>query len=233
MDYIGDELELFKNASNWKRYFSTKLKPYVKGSVLDVGAGMGTNYTYLVNPGVNLWHFLEPDPKLCSRISENIKPIEGVSTRVTNGTTADLTDEKYDTIIYIDVLEHIEAPMVELTQAAKLLKSTGHLIILVPAYNVLYSDFDKAIGHFKRYNKRTLKADVPPAFKIEKLFYLDSFGVMASIANKLFLKQQYPTLKQVELWDKKIVPLSRILDPLLLNSAGKSLIGIFKHADNE
>ena len=104
----------------------------------------------------------------------------------------------------------------------------GNLIILVPAHNYLFSPFDKAIGHFRRYNKKMLKKAAPKNLVQKKLIYLDSFGLFASLANKLLLKQSYPTLKQIKFWDNYIVPISRVMDKILFYSVGKTVVGIWQ-----
>lgn len=55
------------------------------------------------------------------------------------------------------MLEHIEADAAEMNKAAALLNPGGHIIVLSPAFQFLYNPFDKAIGHYRRYNKRMLK----------------------------------------------------------------------------
>ena len=72
-----------------------------------------------------------------------------------------------------------------------------------------------------------LRKAVPQDLKQQKLDYLDGVGLMASVANKMFLKQSYPTQKQVLFWDSKLVPLSRFTDVISFNMIGKSLIGIW------
>ena len=59
-------------------------------------------------------------------------------------------DKKYDTILYIDVLEHIEDDYAEIKHAMGLLTSGGRIIIVSPAHNWLYNPCDKAVGHFRR-----------------------------------------------------------------------------------
>ena len=99
---------------------------------------------------------------------------------------------------------------------------------MVPAHNYLFSPFDKAIGHFRRYNKKTLKAAVPFSLKQIDLKYLDSLGLLASLANKWFLKQDYPELKQIKFWDNFIIPISKISDFILFYTIGKTVIGIWQ-----
>ena len=116
----------------------------------------------------------------------------------------------------------------EIERASALLNKGGKLIILVPAHQYLYSPFDKAIGHFRRYNKKRLQEVIPVGVRKNKIFYLDCLGLFASLMNKWFLKKDYPTLKQVKFWDRMIVPISKLLDPLIGFSTGKSLIGIWQ-----
>lgn len=232
-NYIGSELELFSNATNWKRYYSKLLRKYIFGNVLEVGAGIGETTKYLFNSRCNRWHCLEPDLEFCEiikkKIGDNILPSSCV---VNNGKMRDLKKEdgKYNSILYIDVLEHIEEDLLELTNAEKYLADDGRIVILCPAHNFLYSAFDKKIGHFRRYNTMLVKKSVPKELMIEKCFYLDSIGMLLSYANKMLLNQDMPTSKQINFWDKTIVPLSKVLDPLLCYRFGKSIVTILQRA---
>jgi hypothetical protein len=71
--------------------------------------------------------------------------------------------------------------------------------------------------------------EVAGKLKKEKLFYLDSIGFFASLANKLFLKKEMPSLGNILFWDRYLVSLSKFFDVLFLNQFGKSLIGVFKN----
>ena len=133
----------------------------------------------------------------------------------------------FDCILYIDTLEHIEHDKEELISAAKLLKRNGKLIILSPAYNWLYSEFDKSIGHFKRYDKKQLLMIKPASLGVDFIFYLDSFGVLASLGNKLILKKNLPNSNQIRFWDTFLVPISIISDSIFRFKFGKSVVAIF------
>jgi SAM-dependent methyltransferase len=227
--YIGDELSLFKEATNWKNYWYHSIKNYISGDVLEVGAGMGINTNLFLQEGNHVKSILavEPDIELSNQILENVKP-HNSKVEVHTGFLTDLrATQKFDTIVYIDVIEHIEKDGEELSRAMSHLNEGGHLIILVPAYNYLFSPFDEAVGHFRRYDKKMLKNSIPDDLNEVKLFYLDSLGACASAVNKFFLKQSYPTVSQILKWDKLIVPTSKIVDKVVFNSVGKSLIGIW------
>lgn len=229
-NYIGNELELFSHAHNWKSYYRKKLTPFIKGDVLEAGAGIGETTLHLYNETVTSWTCLEPDARLAAQISDKInKKALPDACRLKIGTTDDYTlSPQFDSIIYIDVIEHIEDDHQELKRATALLRPGGYLVILVPAHQWLFSPFDQAIGHFRRYNKQRLLSAVPAELSLEKITYLDCFGLLASLMNKFFLKKSYPTIAQVRFWDRYIVPVSRFADPLLFNCTGKSLIGAWK-----
>lgn len=228
--YIGNELTIFKDAVNWKQYWYDSISKFISGDILEVGAGIGTNTNLILKNDSDISSIMsiEPDEKLADQILNNL---EGDTSKVTvlNQYLKDLpNDKKFDTIIYIDVIEHIKDDSKEINKAQLHLKEGGRLIILVPAYNFLFSPFDDAVGHYRRYNKKLLINAIPDDLNMLKLFYLDSLGLCASLLNKFFLKQSYPTRGQILKYDKLIVPISKITDKLILNSFGKSLVGIWK-----
>jgi len=228
--YIGNELELFGHAHNWKRYYREKLIPFITGDVLEAGAGIGETTKHLFNASVTSWTCLEPDASLAAKINEKIERGElPEQCTLKIGTTNDYPPgPQFDSIIYIDVIEHIEDDSKELERAFNLLRPGGHLVILVPAHQWLFSPFDKAIGHYRRYSKKRLSAAVPAGLQLQKINYLDSLGLFASLTNKYFLKKSYPTIQQVKFWDRYIVPVSKITDPFLFFCSGKSLIGVWE-----
>ena len=226
--YAGDELVLFQHARHWKKYFSRQIRPYITGNVLEVGAGMGAT-TLLLNDGtVDNWLMLEPDKQMSSIVKKKIETKELPSNSRLQTGTIDQVSSGFDTIIYIDVLEHIETDAEEIKKAAALLTPGGHLIVLSPAFQSLYNPFDKAIGHHRRYNKKMFRALTPPGLQLLRSRYYDSVGYFAALINKLLLRRKYPTLRQVLFWDNWLVPVSKITDNIFFHSFGKSIIGTWK-----
>ena len=226
--YPGDELVLFQHAMHWKKYFSRQIKPYIKGNVLEAGAGIGST-TFLLNDGsANQWLMLEPDEKMSESLKKKIETKEfPANCRLQTGTIGQLSST-FDTIIYIDVMEHIEADAEEMKKAAALLNNGGHIVVLSPAFQFLYSPFDKAIGHCRRYNRKMLRDITPAGLQMSSIRYYDTVGYFAALLNKLFLRQKYPTRKQIRFWDNRMVPVSKITDKLFFHSFGKSIIAVWK-----
>lgn len=231
--YPGKELELFSVATRWKAYWAQAIAPYLSGRVLEVGAGIGANTRHLLSLAPrSIWTAIEPDDSLRSSLEKVAFPL-GSKVRVLGGTSARLDpSERFDTILYIDVLEHIENDSGELQTVARHLAPGGHLIVLAPAHSWLMSEFDRSIGHYRRYNRRTLRAAAPKTLKPVRFFYLDAVGVMASLANRLLLRSSYPTPAQIQIWDRLIVRTSQLIDPLLGYQLGKTVIGIWRQGSH-
>ena len=136
--YAGSELELFAAAKNWKSYWSAEIRPYLRGDILEVGAGIGSNTLVMDPGGAGRWVCLEPDPAMCEEIANTVQG--GTARRRYEfqcGTLATVT-ELFDTIVYIDVLEHIEADAAELELAASRLLPGGHVIAVAGASAVVF-----------------------------------------------------------------------------------------------
>ena len=230
--YIGEELEIFAHASNWKKYYGSIIKPYFGKRVLEVGAGLGATTQTLYDPKVTEWICLEPDETFHQTLEKKIVNQELPSAcKAKHCTLANLdANDTYDAIIYIDVAEHIENDKAEMQEASKHLNQGGKLIVLSPAHQWLFTPFDKAIGHFRRYSRASLSTIGPDACSEIKIIYLDSAGMLLSLANKLFLQQSMPTVKQILVWDRWVVPVSRILDRILFFNLGKSVVGIWERS---
>ncbi|XLQ11503.1 MAG: class I SAM-dependent methyltransferase [cyanobacterium endosymbiont of Epithemia adnata isolate EadnSB Bon19] len=232
--YAGSELEIAREAKNWKTYFCNLIEQYLGNEVLEVGAGMGGTTKVLCKNHHKHWVCLEPDIQLASTIQDFISQGELPNfCLVKNGTLIDLKNsDQFDSLIYIDVLEHIKDDKNEVYLATNYLKIGGYLIILCPAHQWLFTSFDLALGHYRRYDKETLLSIMPDNLDCQKLNYLDSVGILASLGNRFFLKSSNPTSKQIQFWDTLMVPLSTKIDPLIRYSLGKSILGIWKKINN-
>jgi SAM-dependent methyltransferase len=228
--YVGQELDLFAHARNWKSYWSFHICAYLTGDILEVGAGIGANTEILWNDRVSSWTCLEPDPALAERLRSRLKTRADLAAcKVVVGTIETIgSNQQFDGVLYIDVLEHIADDRAELARASQILRPGGRIVVLAPAHQWLYTPFDRAIGHVRRYAKPALAACTPSDCKLERLNYLDSVGMLASLGNRLLLHQADPSIKQILFWDRFLVPLSRFADPISFHAIGKSILGIWK-----
>ncbi len=224
MKYPGEELDNFDKATVWRKYIYFEIKKFISGKVLEVGAGIGSftnNYMSMIED-ITLSEVDKDNFEIIKNKFKNHK------IDITRKTTNEI-NTKFDTIMYLNVLEHIEKDKEEIKTAISRLNSKGHLIILVPAHNRLYSKFDEAVGHFKRYEINFFKNLSLENCKIKKVIYLDAMGYFLYYLNKIFFsKEIYPSKLKIFIWDKIFTPLTFILDKLLLNKFGKNILYIVK-----
>ncbi len=231
----GGELEIFALARNWKRYWSSVVRKWSRGDVAEVGAGLGANTALLQGPRVSSWLCVEPDSRLARDLARAVRqPGIGVPCEVVVGTLDRVSDRQFDTILYIDVLEHVVEDQAEVTRAISRLREGGAVVVLVPAHQRLFSPFDSAIGHHRRYDATSLRSLTPAGARLAHLAHLDSVGLLASTANALLLRQSMPARRQILFWDRVMVPCSRVLDPLLAHRVGKSILAVWeKRTDSD
>ena len=133
---------------------------------------------------------------------------------------------QFDTVFALNVIEHIEEDLVALQNIKKILRPGGNVIILVPAFNLLYNNFDHNLGHYRRYNRRSLKALLQEAeFKILDSSYFNVAGIMGWILSGKVLKRDVIPEGQMKLFDQ-LVPLFKFLDKLTMKSFGLSVVAV-------
>ena len=232
--YVGLELDVFALAIHWKAYVADMLSQYISGSVLEVGAGKGGFTVALQGSDFREWLCLEPDATLAQEIERRRKKdLFRPEISIVIGDTGTLQHTgMFDTILYLDVLEHIEDDRAELERANSQLRPNGRIIILAPAFNWLFSKFDAAIGHHRRYTKTALEKIRPPELETEAAFYMDAPAMTLSLANRTLLMQTTPTSRQILFWDRVLVPAARMFDPLVGRRFGRSVIVVLQRPVN-
>ena len=225
IDYDGWELGFFDLSKNFRKYQFDLIKEFISGNVAEIGPGNGIFLEYYLDRCDKLDLF-EPDKNLFSKLNYKFSNHEKI--KVINE-ELNITTNIYDVILYLDVLEHIENYEKEILKAHNALKEGGHLVINVPAFQFLYSDFDKDVGHFKRYSKKDITdLGLKNNLKITRLNYYDSIGFLLSFFSKMISSNYKKNFeKKIKIWNS-LIPASRILDKIFISSFGKSLLIVIK-----
>ena len=149
-NYDGWELIFFDKAQNFRDYQWSLFRRYIKKNILEVGPGncIFLKKYYRISKKI---HLMEPSSKIRKKLKKKTKNLNKVKL------LKDYGNAKYDTIIYLDVIEHIKDDKKEIFKAYKRLKKNGYLVISVPAFQYLYTDYDRKIGHHRRYDKSLFK----------------------------------------------------------------------------
>jgi len=183
MDWGANELKDFE-LSNYRKYQFDLIHKHVGKNILEIGSGdrSFTNQIVMNIPNIERIISIEPS-KTLFEIYENKYKLPDYVT-ITNDNLFDLTPDsygKFDTIILIHVLEHIENDREALRHLHSLLSPNGKILIEVPAFQFLFSIHDKLLGHYRRYNKNNLKAKIDSDLFITKdIWYNDAIGVIGS-----------------------------------------------------
>ena len=138
--------------------------------------------------------------------------------------------EAIDSVLYINVLEHIEDDRAELLNAYRALPAGGCLLLFVPALPQLYSEVDRSMGHFRRYYKKELIQRVKEAgFEVENARYFDLAGIIPWYVNFVLLKNTF-SAGSVALYDKVVVPSMRLFEKLITLPIGKNILLVARKA---
>ena len=223
MKYQGKELENFDLANFWRKYIYFQIKFFLKNKILEVGAGIGS-FTKNYEKSFNEITLIEPDKYNFKKLKQNIRN----KNIVILNTSIKKTKKKFNCIIYMNVLEHIRDHVKEINFAIKKLNKNGFLIILVPAHQKLFTKFDKAVGHYRRYSMSFFTKKFRNS-TLEKLIFLDFFGYFLYFFNNLFLKKEvYPSKFKILIWDKIFTPITIIIDFLIGYKFGKNILCVYK-----
>ena len=226
--YPGLELERFNKANLWIKYIIFKIMRFLKDDMLEVGAGLGS-FTKGYMKNFHSITLTDTDDNSFSLLKKNFLHDQNVN--IIKSSIKDI-EKKFDTIIYFNVLEHIEEDISEIKSALKKLNKGGHLIILVPAHQKMYSKLDKIVGHYKRYDIDFFKKNRFENSKIIKLHFLDFFGYLLYYLNKIFFKEEtYPSNLKIFIWDKIFTPFTIVIDYLTGYKFGKNILCIYQKDD--
>tara|TARA_Y200000002_G_scaffold372934_1_gene371355 strand:+ start:264 stop:950 length:687 start_codon:yes stop_codon:yes gene_type:complete len=222
MKYTGWELHNFDQANLYRSYQYSLIKNDIKGNILEVGPG---NCIYLKNylKVARNVILVEPTKKYFKILSKKQKKNKKITVKKN---FKKLKKNYFDTILYLDVIEHIKKDKTEIVNAYKLLKTNGNLIICVPAFQFLYSLYDKKIGHFRRYSKNDFKKLLHDCnIKNYKMRYFDFLGFCLIFLSNLFTKDNLNNFSiKIKFWNY-LIPLSVLIDSLLMKHFfGKSLL---------
>lgn len=231
LEYEGADLEAMEVAENYPKWIVEEFAPFLKGAVADVGAGCGNFSRYLLQAKIDSIHAFEPSSKMHSLLEkrfQNESRLESVNAYVTE--VADRYTERFDAVVYNNVMEHVENDIVELEAVYRMLKPGGCVLIYVPALQWLYSDFDRSLGHFRRYDKASgSELLLSTGFTVERIKYADVLGVLPWLVMMKFMGRKL-SKGNVGLYDRIGVPITRMLEKVVPIPIGKNLLFIGRKA---
>jgi len=221
--YPGKELEVMSFAVNYHRWIIDEFEPYLGETIAEVGAGIGSVSKLLLERRIKRLFAFEPSLNLYPLLAEELRQAEEAKA-VNDFFSPQYTQEGFDSVAYINVLEHIQDDRTELANALEALKPNGYLLLFVPALAWLYSDLDRQIGHFRRYAKKALSNLVQDVgFTLVKVRYFDLAGIVPWYVNFVLLRNSAGS-GSVSLYDKFVVPTMRLIESVAPPPIGKNVL---------
>jgi SAM-dependent methyltransferase len=230
--YSGRELESMSVASNYHRWILELFAPYLGRHLVEVGAGLGSfselilashdcETLSLVEPSVEMYQQLDARAK---RLPSNPR-IQTHNSSFSDAAPLIKTRQEPDSIIYVNVLEHIADDEGELNAIHQTLAKDGYVFLFVPALSWLYGAFDERVGHVRRYQKSELEEKLRLAgFQIVLSRYFDLAGVAPWWIKYRLLRSATMEAGGVRFYDRYVVPVSRRLESVMNPPLGKNVI---------
>lgn len=229
--YEGRDLEVMAFAENYHRWILQVFKPFLGTRVVEVGAGTGSFSELVLEHSLTSLSLVEPSAAMYEILSRRLnQPDAATRIKTYNTLFANVADQiklnqRPDSIIYVNVMEHIADDVAELRAIHRTLERDGRLFIFVPALPWLFGGFDKQIGHFRRYRRAELENKCLRAgFKILKSVYFDFAGIVPWGIKYRLLKSDRLDPRAVKLYDKYVVPAARAIESRIEPPIGKNVL---------
>lgn len=229
--YPGLELEAMQAAVHYCAWIAAEIDPYVQGRCLEVGAGRGTISRLLVRSALRSLWCLEPSinliPQLQTAVQASPKPVTVIDATLDEFAAA--ANERFESIVCINVLEHIVDDQKAMQQMNALLSPGGSLCIYVPALPGIFGAMDVSFGHHRRYTRARLQTLAQQVgLRIEKLRFLNCVGVIPWWLLGKVLRRSTFTRSQAVAYDRLVIPAVRYLEGLVSPPFGQNLLLIAK-----
>jgi 2-polyprenyl-3-methyl-5-hydroxy-6-metoxy-1,4-benzoquinol methylase len=228
-----EALKSMSVATDFNKWMYNAIKDYTQGEILEIGSGIGNISKLFIDNGSAITlsdidddyiQFLKKEFPLYLSDKEILSidlEKEGFETKYSH------LAGKYDSLILINVLEHLKDDSAAIQNCRFLLKKNGILIILVPAYSFLFSEIDKSLGHYRRYNRKQLVEIMKnEKFKIVRSFYFNAIGIFAWLYGKI-MKYKFPPESNMKTFNK-MIRVGKFLDKLVFQKTGLSAIAVAK-----
>ncbi len=204
-----------------------EIAPYIGQRVLEVGCGLGNLFPRLLDRelvyGIDI---SEESINELQRTFAHTPNVQACVCDICAPNVLHLSINAFDTIISLNVLEHIVDDNLAFANMRKLLAGSGHLIIIVPAHRWLYGTMDSSIGHFRRYDKEQMRVKLTQAgFEIITQQYLNFAGALGWLVSGKILRKKTPPANQLRLFNL-LVPFLQYVETKIESPVGVSLLSV-------
>ncbi|CAN5595398.1 hypothetical protein BH10ACT2_BH10ACT2_00430 [soil metagenome] len=215
-------LTSLEGAVNYRDWLLRLAQPFVAAPVLEIGAGRGTFTPFLAADGPVT--AVEPSERMAELLAAAVSEQPQV-TVVVGDLGAIAAEPEYGSAVMFNVLEHIEDDGETLRQIHERLQPGAHLVIWVPAFPLLYSEFDRKLGHHRRYRLRSLKSLVRESgFSVADARYANFLGWFSWLLFCRVLRANPVDGVLTRVFDRFFVPVIRRVERVVRPPFGQSIL---------
>ena len=225
----AETLEIMAAAPRYNIWQYRRIARFVGRRVCEIGAGIGNMSALLTHNRPELLLLTDPDPYYRNVLQQRFLGHPGLRVEALTLPDAGVADRfgvlGLDTVIALNVIEHIEEDVAAMRSMRDMLVPGGRAIVLVPALPSLYGSLDSELGHARRYGGRELRVHMEQAgMRIEQVSFFNLVGILGWFVNARIRKVPRIPLNQLRFFDA-LVPFLRLEDAVPL-PFGQSLIAV-------
>lgn len=217
-------LEDLSEAVNYRRWLISLALPFLGDNPIEIGSGTGDYAAEIAAAGVRVTAS-EADPGRLERLRSRFAGVPLVKVVELCAPIRETGD--YSAVFAFNVLEHIEDEGGALRSFAGLLRPGGRVVLFVPAFPFAMSEFDRRIGHVRRYRKRHLRRVLCEAgLEVEVLHHVNTLGLLAWFVGMRLMRMTPSAGPLVRVWDRVVIPVERWIETRAHPPFGQSLFAV-------
>ena len=221
----GRVLESLESARNYNAWVASLARPYLGARPVEIGSGLGGNAELWLEAGVPHITVSDITPGALAALRSRFATDSRVE--VAEIDLLQPPDREHTAVVAVNVLEHIDDHVGALRSAQKLLGNGGHVVVFVPAFEFAMSRFDLAIGHMRRYTRRSLRAAMEEAgLDVVKVHYVNAPGLFGWLVGMKLLRMEPKDGLPLRAWDRVVVPVARSVETRRTPPFGQSVLGV-------
>ena len=228
ISYIIRDQQRMQRARNYFHWQARLVRPHLGARVLEIGCGVGNFTRHLLDRELVVG--IDVEGECLAELDRNFGHRGNLIAErmdILDDAFAALGEYRIDSVVCLNVLEHVQDDHRALVQIASVLPRAGRLVLMVPAFGALYGPIDSRLGHFRRYSKASLAAlAAAEGYRVVRLSYMNSIGFFGWWFNAHILKKEEQSEAQIAVFDSLMVPVISRMEKLLTPPFGQSLLAV-------
>jgi SAM-dependent methyltransferase len=202
-DFAHEVLKTFALTHNYNKWIVDRLKPFIGKNILEIGCGIGNLTRHL--KGLGRLSCLDTSELFLRHMEIDYPELDFYHYDISDSEVRSLKRKKFDTIICVNVMEHVRDDEDALRNMFHILEQGGRVLLVVPALQALFNTMDARLGHVRRYDKSILESKLRRCdFTVSEIRYSNLLGMIGwFVRGKISRKGVFPVLSTF-LFDKLV-----------------------------